>query len=183
MGAGGLRLFRRAPQRPTAVLDFARGRSGAGVVGKIFYGDTGGAACAVLAVRPGRPAAPGRTWPLDCRRRHPHCRGAKSSLDLFARRPALSDTRDAGARRRAWLDLLTSCGFLGAQAVFVIPALLIAAPLFWPRVKLHPGRARTLSIAASFRCLPSGRRSRFLFSRSLPGARPRRCGAFRCGCS
>jgi hypothetical protein len=34
--------------------------------------------------------------------------------------------------------LLNPVGFLGAQAVYVIPALLIAAPLFLPRVKLGP---------------------------------------------
>lgn len=43
------------------------------------------------------------------------------------------------APKRAWFDhFLRPGGFALAQAAFVLPALVIAAPLFWPRAKVEP---------------------------------------------
>ena len=46
--------------------------------------------------------------------------------------------------------------FAGGQLLFLLPALLIAVPLFWPPAKLLEVGARMPSIAALSRCSPSG---------------------------
>ena len=65
LGARRLRFSCRAAARKAALLDSARRRAWARLVGEIFRGDPGGAAGAVLAVRSGRPPPIGATGPLD----------------------------------------------------------------------------------------------------------------------
>ena len=94
----GFAVFRRTPRRPVAILDLARCRPWARLVGEVFYGDPGCTARAVPAVRSGCAAAIGGPRPLDRRRRDTHYRGAESAVDFSAQRRSVRIRRDTGAR-------------------------------------------------------------------------------------
>ena len=81
----------------------------------------------------------------------------------------------AATRSSSWAD----------NCFLLIPALVIAAPLFWPRSsnKNTPSATADAFDRASSRCSRSARRSRSSRCRSSPAAARSPCGAIRSGCS
>ncbi len=136
LGARRLRLPRRAQARPAAALVPARHRHRAGAVGEVFRRRAGGAARAVPAARPrraqgaGARPAPGSRVAVALVVMAPHLVWLVQNDFLpfaYAERARRAVARAARSRRCIRLT------FARRQLGFLLPALLIAAPLVWPR--------------------------------------------------
>ena len=136
LGAGRLRLSRRvAAAAGSATGSCSAWRSArAGGPNISSWCSARRSRCSCCSIRSAPPIGRART--LDRRRRRARHRGRPASLSgcgstARSRSAMRKRAGGAGARRRSIISL-HPLEFLGGQVFFLLPALLIAAPLFWP---------------------------------------------------